>query len=98
MTRSVTLATTETRRRQARAGASTILAAMLKRAVNDALARRGYQITRRPGQGELRDTHPDLDPDFEELHRRCAPYTMTSVERMYALYQAVRYIVDAGIE
>jgi O-methyltransferase len=71
---------------------------MLKRVMTGALARRGYEIVRRPGHGELRDTHPDLDPEFAELYRRCAPYTMTSVERMYELYQAVRYVVAAGID
>ena len=34
----------------------------------------------------------DLEPDFYELYHRCAPYTMTSVERMYALWHAVRYV------
>jgi O-methyltransferase len=34
----------------------------------------------------------DLEPQFYELYRRCAPYTMTSVERMYALWQVVRHV------
>jgi hypothetical protein len=39
----------------------------------------------------------DLPPQFTALHERCAPYTMTSVERMYALYEAVRYVSAAQI-
>lgn len=35
---------------------------------------------------------PDLEPEFFALHARCAPYTMTSVERVYALRQAVTYV------
>ncbi|HKT06839.1 MAG TPA: TylF/MycF/NovP-related O-methyltransferase [Gemmatimonadaceae bacterium] len=42
--------------------------------------------------------HPDLDPDFFALHARCKPYTLTSVERVYALRQAVTYISRHGIE
>lgn len=36
--------------------------------------------------------YPDLDPGFRAIHDRARPHTMTSVERMYALYQAVRYV------
>ncbi len=39
----------------------------------------------------------DMDPAFLELHRRCAEYTMTSVERMYALWAAARHVSAAGI-
>jgi len=36
----------------------------------------------------------DIDSDFEAIYRLCQPYTMTSLERMYALYQATKYIVN----
>lgn len=39
----------------------------------------------------------DLEPEFHELYRRCKPYTMTSITRMYALYQAVQYVSATGI-
>ena len=45
----------------------------------------------------LADSHPDLPDEFRALHERCAPYTMTSVERMYAVYEAARYVTRAGI-
>lgn len=38
-----------------------------------------------------------MEPEFVEFYRHCRDYTMTTIERMYALYQAVRYVVDAGI-
>jgi hypothetical protein len=41
----------------------------------------------------LASTHPDLEPEFAHVHASCAPYTMTSVERMYALWQAVGHVV-----
>lgn len=39
----------------------------------------------------------DLEPDFLRLYERCRAETMTSIERMYALYQAVRYAVDREV-
>ena len=45
----------------------------------------------------LADTHPDLEPAFAEVHARCAPFTMTSIERMYALWKAARHVESAGI-
>ena len=39
----------------------------------------------------------DLDSSFLELHDRCRPYTMTSTERMYALWGAARHVCRQGI-
>lgn len=39
----------------------------------------------------------DLESEFREIQERCASETMTSLERMYALWQSVRYVVRAGI-
>jgi hypothetical protein len=36
----------------------------------------------------------DLEPEFLELYELCREQTMTSLERMYALYSATRYIVE----
>jgi hypothetical protein len=38
-----------------------------------------------------------LGDDFERAFARAQPFTMTSRERMYALWQAVRYVVQADI-
>jgi O-methyltransferase len=40
---------------------------------------------------------PDFDAGFRDVFAACKPYTMTSPERMYALYQAVEYVLRAGI-
>lgn len=37
------------------------------------------------------------EPDFMELYNKCKPYTMTSIERMYALHQSVLYVVGNDI-
>jgi O-methyltransferase len=71
---------------------------MLRRAMTTMLERSGYELRRCDHPDRAAETHPDLDPDFVELYRRAAPFTMTSIERMYALYQAVRHIEAAGID
>ncbi len=37
------------------------------------------------------------DPEFIAAYNLCKPASMTSMERMYALYGAVRYIAAAGV-
>jgi hypothetical protein len=39
----------------------------------------------------------DMDEAFHGIFKRCRPYTMTSVERMYSVYKSVEYVVKAGI-
>jgi len=55
------------------------------------LAAQGYGIIS-PDQFRI-----DIEPEFKELWRRVQPFTMTSLERGYALYQAVRYLCDHSI-
>lgn len=38
------------------------------------------------------------DTVFLNIYKKCKPYTMTSIERMYALYNAVRYVINNKIE
>lgn len=47
--------------------------------------------------GRQLDSFPDLEPEFRELHRRCSPHSMTSIERLYALFKATEYIVGNRI-
>lgn len=57
----------------------------------------GYDLARR--NGHPREVFTDIkEEEFWELYELCRPYTMTSTERMYALYQSMRYVLDAGIE
>jgi O-methyltransferase len=41
---------------------------------------------------------PDMTMEFIDFYGRCRDYTMTSCERMFALHEATRYVVEAGIE
>ena len=54
----------------------------------------GYEVVR-----PRRKIDPDMasDEDFMRIHDTCQPFTMTSTERMYGLYQSVKYIVAEDI-
>ena len=41
--------------------------------------------------------YSDLDPAFLPILHKCQPATMTSVERIYALYKAVEHLSAAGV-
>jgi O-methyltransferase len=38
------------------------------------------------------------DDVFLKILQQCKPYTMTSIERMYALYNAIKYVIQNNIE
>jgi O-methyltransferase len=62
----------------------------IRRALRSVLERRGWELRRRADRA-------DMEPEFLELHARCADHTMTSTERMHALYGAVCHVVRAEI-
>ena len=70
---------------------------MIRKAAQRTLSRWGYEVVRSPGARSLSATHPDLEDEFAPLLARCEPFTMTSVERMYGLWQAVRHVSRAGV-
>lgn len=45
-----------------------------------------------------RSGYKDMDDEFFPIYERCRIYSMTSIERMYALYQAIKFIVSANIK
>ena len=55
------------------------------------LGRLGFRVVR-----VSRGTE-DMEDSFLELYAECRDFTMTSIERMYALYKAVEYVSDYGI-
>lgn len=70
------------------------LTARAREIVQSALRRTGHEIVRvNPGSAVPKD----MGPEFAALYDRCEPYTMTSVERMYAAHKAARYISDHSI-
>jgi len=63
--------------------------ARLHQAAHDGLRRLGYDLNRYPGD--------DFDPELLRIIKQVRPYTVTSVARLYALHEAVRYLVRAHI-
>jgi O-methyltransferase len=62
---------------------------MIKTAIRSVLRRLGFEI-RRIRDGE--DYPPDFRDDDRAIIREVRPFTITSVERIYSLVQAVRYV------
>lgn len=55
----------------------------------------GYLLTKK---GSAPTDISSIDPDFIEMYARCMEFTMTSVERAYALYKSIEYIVTKSIK
>lgn len=79
---------------------------MFKNILHSILSKTGYQVVHREVLATLQ-THKDYNGmledirgeyDFLSIYSKCKPYTMTSIERMYALYSATRYLIDAGVK
>jgi Macrocin-O-methyltransferase (TylF) len=58
---------------------------------------RSYDYQALMAQDELRAGMSNLEPEFLALYEQCRQYTMTSWERLYALYQSVQYTVENRI-
>lgn len=61
--------------------------------LNRLIGRWGWELHRKPGPP------PDIarDRNFMAAYQRCAPWTMTSIERMYSLWQAVQRVMRTGV-
>jgi len=66
----------------------------MKKIILGLLERRGIYITKDKMLVSLEDIQDD---EFWKIIAPCKPYTMTSVQRMYGLYQSVNYILDNNI-
>lgn len=62
---------------------------VVKEQLRRVLGKRGYELRKKP---------TDFGENFMKIHERIGAFTMTSIERQFALYQAVNYISTAGIE
>lgn len=71
----------------------------IERRVAEAARREEYdadhQLAAR--QYHLKTGLDDVEPEFRAIAEQVRPYTMTSMERLYALFSAVRYIVAAEV-
>ena len=58
---------------------------------------RSYDYQAIMAQDQIRLGLSSLEPEFRALYEQCREYTMTSWERLYALYEAVQYVVENGV-
>ena len=65
---------------------------ILKKIIKKAAIASGYTITKIKVDPVI-----DKDKKFIRVHDKCKEYTMTSKERMYALYKAVEYVISSKI-
>lgn len=65
--------------------------------INNILGSLGFELHKTKN---LQKKYVDMDSDsnFMTYYDKCKPYTMTSKERLFALYQAVNYIQENNIE
>lgn len=50
------------------------------------------------GEFGVQVNHEDMEPEFHPILQEVRRFSMTTVERLYALWTAVRYLQQAGIE
>ncbi|MFX1311245.1 MAG: TylF/MycF/NovP-related O-methyltransferase [Promethearchaeota archaeon] len=72
---------------------------MINKLIKKVLNKFGYTIINTDLYNNLskKEIPYDLDQDFKEVYERTKQFTMSSVERMYALYKATEYIVNNNI-
>ena len=66
--------------------------------VNRFLNKYGYGFVKLSYYPMHWDMNSEGDLEFRKLHAQCAPYAMSSVERMYALYQAACYVARHSVD
>lgn len=65
----------------------------MRNTIRNILNRCGYELVKK----SEKKPYLDLESAFMDLYEICKPFTMTSVERMYALYKAIEYIAKKKI-
>ena len=70
----------------------------MKKAIVKIINSLGYDIIKRYKSISLDYRYTDFDKEFVQIYNESKPYTMTSVERLYALYKVVEYVVKNNIE
>ena len=70
---------------------------MIRKHLNKLLSKIDRKLIKIEKKRELVDTD-FADEEFKEIYSFCSSYTLTSKERMYALYNATKYIIDNNIK
>ena len=56
-----------------------------------------FRYPQTPAPDELPTVFPDLPPEFADVYAQVKDFTMTSAERMYALWEATRHVLARGV-
>jgi O-methyltransferase len=67
---------------------------MIKKVILGLVEKMGYTVSKKSLTGITNDIK---EQEFWDIYSLCKPYTMTSLERMYALYQGMKYILENNI-
>jgi predicted O-methyltransferase YrrM len=70
---------------------------MLQKLLKKVLANSGYQIVRAEASIYGQPVPHELEPEFLALYEKCRPFTMTTLERLYAAYKAACYVAQHQI-
>ena len=69
----------------------------MKKFIADIFKKMGYSIIKR--NNGFKENYPDIkNEEFWNIYELCKPYTMTSLERMYALYASVEYVLVNNVK
>jgi O-methyltransferase len=71
---------------------------MIVKLFNKMLKPLGYQLSAKQTGQSIAVYDIISDASFMRLYERCKPYTMTSIERLFSLYQSLNYIFQNQIE
>lgn len=71
---------------------------MFERVARRFLKSKGYTVTRVTPAAMPPTADIDGDAEFMSIFTRCAPFSLTSKERLYATYQATRYVATSQVE
>jgi len=71
---------------------------MFERIARRFLEAKGYTVTRAAPAAMPPTADMDGDAEFMSVYTRCAAFSMTSKERMYATYQAARFVATSQVE
>lgn len=70
----------------------------MKKLIQRFLNRYGYHIVKFDSNNPPWELPSDFDPELRATIEKVKPYTMTLPERLFANYEAIRYILRQGIE
>jgi O-methyltransferase len=71
---------------------------MIKRLAISTMGKLGYTVFKHHAltMAEYRKQFRDMDDDFFPIFERCKDYSMTDIEKLFAIYKAVEYVTANG--